>query len=83
MNPKRNPGHLGRKRGAVINDLLKSEFAEHEVLEKHKINPWRYKQWLENGLFAREFNARVDARMRQSKLLMLRCLPQAAENLRT
>jgi hypothetical protein len=79
MNLKRNTGHLGKVQRAVIKDLLESQLPEHEVLEKHKVNPWQYKKWLANGLFTREFNARLDARMRQGNLIMLRCFPQAAE----
>jgi hypothetical protein len=79
MEPKRNPGHLGKVQRAVMKDLLESQLPEYEILEKHKVCPWRYRIWLKNGLFAREYNARVDARMRQGKLIMLRCFPQAAE----
>jgi hypothetical protein len=79
MNLKSNRSHLGKVQRAVIKELLESQLPENEVLEKHKVTPWRYKKWLANGLFARLFNARLDARMRQGNLIMLRCFPQAAE----
>ena len=81
MKPKRYRGHLGKKQRAVIEDMFKNGLSEHEVLEKYKIRPCRYKDWLENGLFTQEINNRIEAAMRQSKLVMVRWLPLAAERL--
>jgi len=81
MKTKRHCGHLGNKQRAVINDMFKNGLAEHETLEKHNIRPCRYRKWLENGMFKQEIDARIDAAMRQSKLVMARWLPLAAERL--
>jgi len=81
MKTKRHRGHLSDKQRAVINDLFQNGLPELETLEKHNISPCRYRKWLENGLFTQEFNARIDAAMRQSKLVMARWLPLATERL--
>ena len=81
MKPKRYRGHLGKKQRAVIEDMFKNGLSEHEVLEKYKIHPCRYRDWLENGMFKKEIDARIDAAIRQSKLVMARWLPLAAERL--
>ncbi|MCX5634392.1 MAG: hypothetical protein NTW55_00925 [Planctomycetota bacterium] len=78
---KQHRGHLGSKQRAVISDMFKNGLAEHETLEKHNIRPCRYRKWLENGMFRQEIDARIDAAMRQSKLIMVRWLPLAAERL--
>jgi len=77
MQPKTKRRPPRRKQRAVINDLLKSELTEHEVLEKHKISPWRYRKWLKNGLFTYEFNSRVDAALRQRPNSLLVALSPA------
>jgi hypothetical protein len=81
MNLKRYRGHLSKKQRAVIEDMFKNGLSEHEVLEKYKIHPCRYRDWLENGLFTQEINNRIESAMRQSKLVMARWLPLAAERL--
>ncbi len=81
MLTKRHSGHLGNKQRAVINDMFQNGLTEHETLEKHNVRPCRYKKWLENGMFKQEIDARIEAATRQSKLLMARCLPFAAERL--
>ena len=81
MNLKRHCGHLSNKQRAVIEDMFKNGLSEHEVLEKYKIYPYRYRNWLANGLFTQEINNRIEAAMRQSKLAMARWLPLAAERL--
>jgi hypothetical protein len=81
MNLKRYRGHLSKKQRAVIEDMFKNGLSEHEVLEKYKIHPCRYRGWLENGLFTQEINDRIESAMRQSKLVMARWLPLAAERL--
>ena len=78
---KRNRGHLSNKQRAVLNDLLKNGLTEQEALEKHNITPRRYRKWLKNGLFEQEINARIDAAIRQSRLVMAHCLPWAAQRL--
>jgi hypothetical protein len=80
MNFKRNRAHLGRKQRAVINDLLNG-LNKYESLEKNKVRPARYRQWLKNKLFRQELTARIDAQKRQGKFLMLHCFPQAATKL--
>jgi len=74
-------GHLGKKQRAVINDMFKNGLAEPETLEKHNIRPCRYRKWLENGMFKQEIDTRIEAAMRQSKLVMVRWLPLVAERL--
>jgi len=81
METKLQRAHLGYKQRAVLDDMLKNGLTEHESLEKHNISPCRYRKWLENGLFEREINARIDAATRQSRLVMARYLPWAAERL--
>ena len=81
MKTKRHCGHLSNKQRAVLNDLFQNGLTEHETLEKHNISPCRYRKWLENGLFSQEINDRIDAAIRQSKLVMARWLPLAAERL--
>jgi len=81
MKTKRYRGHLSDKQHAVINDLFQNGLTEPETLEKHNIRPCRYRKWLENGMFKQEIDARIDAAMRQSKLVMARWLPLAAERL--
>jgi len=81
MKIKRHCGHLGNKQRAVINDMFKNGLTEPETLEKHNIRPCRYRKWLENGMFKQEIDARIEAAMRQSKLVMARWLPLAAERL--
>ena len=81
MNLKRHCGHLGNKQRAVINDMFKNGLTEPETIEKHNIRPCRYRKWLENGMFKQEIDARIDAAIRQSKLVMARWLPLAAERL--
>ena len=81
METKPHRAHLGYKQRAVLNDMLKNGLTEHESLEKHNISPCRYRKWLENGLFEHEINARIDAATRQSRLVMARYLPWAAERL--
>jgi hypothetical protein len=80
MNPRPNHGHLGRKQRAVINDLLNG-VNKYESLEKNKIRPFRYREWLKNELFRRELIGRIDAQKRQGKFLMLHCFPDAASKL--
>jgi hypothetical protein len=80
MNPKRNFGHLGRKQRAVINDLLNG-LNRYETLEKNKVRPARYREWLKNKLFAEELRARFDAAKCQGKFVMAHCFPQAAQKL--
>ncbi len=81
MKTKRHRGRLSDKQRAVINDLFQNGLPESETLEKHNISPRRYRQWLENGLFTQEINYRIEAAMRQSKVVMARWLPLAAERL--
>ncbi len=81
MKTKRHCGHLSDKQRAVLNDLFQNGLTEHETLEKHNISTCRYRKWLENGLFTQEIDNRVEAAMRQSKLVMARWLPLAAERL--
>ena len=78
MNPTR--AHLGRKQRAVINDLLNG-VNKYESLEKNKVRPSRYSQWLKNKLFKHELVARIDAQMRQAKYVMVHHYPKAAERL--
>ena len=81
MGMKRNRGHLSHKQRAVLDDLLKNGLTEQEALEKHNISTCRYRKWLENGLFEQEINARIDAAIRQSKLVMAHHRPWAAQRL--
>jgi len=81
MKIKRQRGHLSHKQLAVLDDMFKNGLTEQETLEKHNISPYRYRRWLENGLFGQEFNDRIDAAIRQTKLVMVRYLPWAAERL--
>ncbi len=81
MRIERQRGHLSRKQLAVLDDMFKNSLTEQETLEKHNITPSRYRKWLENGLFGQEFNDRIDAAIRQTKLVMVRYLPWAAERL--
>ena len=81
MEMKLHRAHLGYKQRAVLDDMLKNGLTEHESLEKHNVSPCRYRKWLENGLFEQEINARIDAATRQSRLVMARYLPWAAERL--
>jgi hypothetical protein len=81
MNLKRHCGHLSNKQRAAIEDMFKNGLSEYEVLEKYKIYPYRYRNWLANGLFTQEINNRIEAAMRQSKLAMARWLPLATERL--
>ena len=81
MKLKRYRGHLSDKQHAVINDLFQNGLTEPETLEKHSISPRRYRRWLKNGLFAQEINDRLEAAMRQSKIVMARWLPLTAERL--
>ena len=81
MNLKRHCGHLSNKQRAVIEDMFKNGLSEHEVLEKYKIYPYRYRNWLKNGLFAQELDNRIEAARRQSELAMARWLPLATERL--
>ena len=81
MKTKRYRGHLSDKQHAVINDLFQNGLTEPETFEKHNISPRRYRKWLEKGLFAQEFNDRIEAAVRQSKLVMARWLPLTAERL--
>jgi hypothetical protein len=78
MNPKPNHGHLGRKQKAVINDLLNG-INKYESLEKNKVRPHRYRQWLKNKLFRQELVSRIDAQKRQAKFVMVHFYPHAAE----
>ena len=81
MKINRQRGHLSRKQLAVLDDMFKNGLTEQETLEKHNISPCRYRKWLENGLFEQEFNDRIDSATRQSRLVMARYLPWAAERL--
>jgi hypothetical protein len=81
LNLKQNCGHLSNKQRAVIEDIFKNAISEHEVLEKYKIRPCRYRNWLKNGLFTQEIDNRIEAAVRQSKLAMARWLPLVAERL--
>ena len=81
MNLKRYRSHLSDKQRAVINDMSQNSLTELEVLEKHNISPGRYRRWLKNGLFVQEIDDRIEAAMRQSKLVMAKWLPLVAERL--
>ena len=78
---KRNHGHLSNKQLAVLEDIFNNGLTEQQALEKHNISTCRYRKWLENGLFEQEINARIDAAIRQSRLVMARYLPWAAQRL--
>jgi len=81
MGMKRNRGHLSNKQLAVLDDIFNNGLTEQQALEKHNITTCRYRKWLENGLFEHEINARIDAAIRQSKLVMAHHLPWAAQRL--
>ena len=77
MNPTR--AHLGKVQRAVIKDLLESQLPEHTKCSKNTKLLHGDTGMARKRLFAREFNCPLDARMRQGKLIMVRCFPQAAE----
>ena len=78
---QRYRSHLSDKQRAVINDMSQNSIPEPEVLEKHNISPGRYRRWLKNGLFVQEIDDRIEAAMRQSKLVMAKWLPLVAGRL--
>ena len=57
MKKKLHDGHIGRSQFAVIDDML-SGLNWREAIKKNHVSPYRYRKWLQNPLFNREFDER-------------------------
>lgn len=72
---------LSSKQFALIEDLLRGELDEPEILDKHKLARRLYRRWLADEAFCEELNQRVAGEYRQSKFLVARYAPSAAARL--
>jgi hypothetical protein len=77
---------LTRKQLAVLDDLfsslaLVSESGAGGILEKHRVSAADYRRWHSEEAFAEEYEARLAALGRQSRLLIARYASYAAAKL--
>jgi hypothetical protein len=72
---------LSKKQLAVIDDLFAGQFDEQAILDKHKVSRNIYNKWLTDEKFTNEFDRRIAALNRQSKLITARYAPLAAARL--
>ena len=52
-----------------------------QALRKNRVSPFRYRKWLKNPLFKREFVDRKESLERQRKFILISSLPQAVRRL--
>jgi hypothetical protein len=77
---------LTRKQLAVLDDLFSSDSSANEsgaggILEKHGVSAADYRRWHSEEAFAQEYEARLAALGRQSRLLIARYASFAAAKL--
>ena len=73
--------NLTSKQLAVLRDLFAGELDESAVLEKHKVRDSLYAQWQADERFCEEFERRLGALNRQSRLIIARYATLAAAKL--
>lgn len=65
----------------MIDDLFAGQLDEQAILDKHNVSRNIYNKWLTDENFANEFDRRIAALNRQSKLITARYAPLAAARL--
>jgi hypothetical protein len=72
---------LTRKQLAVLDDLFIGELDEQAVLDKYNVSRNQYYKWLDDEVFAEQFDRRITAAYRQSAALLARYATLAAAKL--
>ena len=73
--------NLSGKQRAVIDDLFEGQFDEQTVLERHNVSRSVYNRWQADARFVGEFERRLAALDRQSRLIIARYATVAAAKL--
>jgi hypothetical protein len=66
---------------AVLDALFAGRSTEQTVLKRYKVSRKRYEQWFTEEPFVQEFERRVDQAYRQSRTILARSAPRAANKL--
>jgi hypothetical protein len=76
-------GRLSRKQSTILDELFNSEqnMSEQQILQKHGVNEADYRRWQSEPVFVLEFEARMEALGRRSRLLIARYASYAAAKL--
>lgn len=77
MNEKK----LTKKQSAVIDELFKGELSEEQICEKYAVAPVKYRKWLTDEIFVKEFSRRIEWLNLQSQALIARYSSLAAAKL--
>lgn len=72
---------LNKRQLAIIEDLFAGKLDEQVVLDKHNVPRRLYEQWLAQKQFAEEFERQVARAYRQSRTILARSAPHAANKL--
>ncbi|MFA5554737.1 MAG: hypothetical protein WCZ89_01465 [Phycisphaerae bacterium] len=72
---------LTKKQSAVIDELFKGELSEEQICEKYAVAPAKYRKWLSDEIFIKEFSRRIEWLNLQSQALIARYSSLAAAKL--
>ena len=72
---------LSGRQSAVLNDIFSGQMSVEEVLAKHKVAAGVYRKWHGDERFSEEFEVRVAAAYRESRVLIARYASVAAVKL--
>lgn len=76
-----NEKNLNKKQFAVIDELFKGELSEEQICEKYAVTPAKYRKWLTDENFTKEFSRRIEWLNLQSQALIARYSSLAAAKL--
>ena len=74
---------LSKKQIKVLDELfgLQPILNEEQVLKQNDVKVKVYREWLKREVFKKEYAARMEAILRQNRLLINRCASEAARKL--
>ena len=73
--------HLTKRQLAVIEDLIRGDMDEQQLLTKHSLTRRLFRHWMSSDEFTEELLFRMGSAHRQSSFLLARYAPMAAAKL--